>query len=100
MDIWCVNKYIYIYTHTLILISIPYIYTAYATQGPGSNGAAVTFTTSDWKTWRRNEKPLTYSNTSGGWECPDFFLLPESQQSDGITHVAKASKQGKDWWAS
>ena len=73
---------------------------AYATQGPGANGAAVTFETSDWKTWKRAKQPLTYSNTTGGWECPDFFELPKSQQTDGVTHVAKASFKGKDWWAS
>ena len=39
---------------------------AYATQGPGSNGGAITYQTTDWKTWKRAPMPLTYSNTTGG----------------------------------
>eukprot|EP01084_Bolivina_argentea_P150878 263426_1 len=76
---------------------------AYALQGPGSNGAAITYQTNDWKQWKRAPKYLSYSNNSGGWECPDFFILPKSQQFDGITHVMKVSFAkdgiGRDWWA-
>ena len=56
-----------------------------------ANGAAVTFQTTDWKTGKRASKPLTYSNNTGAWECPDFFQLPQSQQVENITHVAKTS---------
>eukprot|EP00483_Globobulimina_turgida_P004267 UN04276 len=71
---------------------------AYATQGPHSNGGAVTYQTTDWKKWTRKNF-LSYSNYSGGWECPDFFELSSKEKADGITHVMKVSKQGKDYWA-
>eukprot|EP01084_Bolivina_argentea_P045373 83524_1 len=71
---------------------------AYATQGPGKNGGAVTYKTRDWINWQRAHF-LSYSNYTGGWECPDFFELSIKEQSDGISHVMKVSKQGKDYWA-
>ena len=63
---------------------------AYATQGPGKNGGAVTYQTKDWKSWKRIGQ-LSYSNYTGGWECPDFFELSTKEQADGITHVMKVS---------
>ncbi len=57
-----VNSLSYSHSKTFLFFLSPkyYVFTA--------NGAAVTFQTTDWKTWRRAAKPLTYSNITGGWE--------------------------------
>jgi len=58
-----------------------------------TGGAASIWSTANWKQWTQPSKNayLAYSTIGGIWECPDFFELPKSQQTDGITHVLKLS---------
>ena len=45
---------------------------------------------------------LFSSDTSGMWECPDFYPLPIDNTTDNAenVYVLKASTKGRDYWAT
>ncbi|KAL8195781.1 hypothetical protein R6Q57_025534 [Mikania cordata] len=71
-----------------------------------NNGMAFLYQSSDFKNWKRYEKPLASAQATGSWECPDFFPVPlnstngldTSVYGGSVKHVMKAGFEGHDWY--
>ncbi|XP_022029019.1 beta-fructofuranosidase, insoluble isoenzyme CWINV6-like [Helianthus annuus] len=72
-----------------------------------NNGMAFLYQSPDFVTWTRYENPLAAADSTGTWECPDFFPVPLNStngldtsvvSSGSVLHVMKAGFEGHDWY--
>ena len=61
----------------------------------GTTEGANVYESADFTTWT-HVGLLNQVDTSGQWECPDFFPVPGA----AATFLLKASTNGKDYWAT
>ncbi|KAL7112234.1 hypothetical protein ACP275_05G139400 [Erythranthe tilingii] len=76
-------------------------------QNSDGFGAAILYTSDDFVSWRRSDKPFHFSKKTKMWECPDFYPVINGEKNGvdtsvvngvGVRHVLKASFNDHDYY--